>query len=65
MLIDEPTGNLDSESAHEIMKIIIKLNKESKRTIVLVTHNPNYLGLADRVFWIQDGKIVNERQNIQ
>jgi len=64
MLVDEPTGNLDSESAHEIMKIIIRLNKESKRTIILVTHNPNYLGLANRVFWVQDGKIVNEKENV-
>jgi len=60
LIIDEPTGNLDSKSANEIMKIIVSLNKNLKRTIVLVTHNPNHLGLADRVLSMQDGKIVNE-----
>lgn len=63
LLVDEPTGNLDSKSANEIMEIIIALNKKSKRTIVLVTHNPNYLGLADRVIIMQDGQIVNEMKD--
>lgn len=60
LIIDEPTGNLDKKSADEIIKIICSLNKNLKRTIVLVTHNPNYLGLADRVLSMQDGKIVSE-----
>lgn len=60
LIIDEPTGNLDTASANEIMKIICGLNKNLKRTIVLVTHNPNHLGLADRVLSMQDGKIVSE-----
>lgn len=63
LLIDEPTGNLDSQSANEIMTIICDLNKKSKRTIVLVTHNPNYLGLADRVFSMQDGVIIDNMEN--
>ncbi|TSC93466.1 MAG: putative ABC transport system ATP-binding protein [Candidatus Berkelbacteria bacterium Licking1014_7] len=58
LLVDEPTGNLDSKSAKEVMKLIVVLNKKSKRTIVLVTHNPGYLHLASRVIKIQDGKIV-------
>ncbi len=65
MLIDEPTGNLDGKSANDIMKIITDLNKKSKHTIVLVTHNPNYLGLADRVIAMQDGQISNEMRNSQ
>lgn len=60
LIIDEPTGNLDSKSANEIMKIIVSLNKDLRRTIVLVTHNPNYLGLADRVFSMDDGRIISE-----
>jgi putative ABC transport system ATP-binding protein len=60
LIIDEPTGNLDNKSANEIMKIICSLNKKLRRTIVLVTHNPNHLGLADRVLSMQDGKIVSE-----
>ena len=63
LLIDEPTGNLDSHCASEIMKIIDKLNHKSKRTIILVTHNPNYLGLADRVIYMEDGQITDEMRN--
>ncbi len=60
LIIDEPTGNLDSKAANEIMKIIKALNKDSKKTVLLVTHNPNYLGFADRVIEMQDGKITGE-----
>jgi len=60
LIIDEPTGNLDSKAANDIMKIIKSLNKESKKTILLVTHNPNYLGLANRVIEMQDGKVTGE-----
>jgi putative ABC transport system ATP-binding protein len=65
LLIDEPTGNLDSHSANEIMNIITNLNKKSKRTVVLVTHNPSYLSLADRVIYMADGQVVSETRNAQ
>ena len=55
---DEPTGNLDSKSADEVIRLIKKLNEKSKRTVLLITHNPEYLSLADRVIYLKDGKIV-------
>lgn len=62
MLVDEPTGDLDSKSADEVMDIIFKLNEQSRRTILLVTHNPDYLHFAHRVIYMKDGVIVKEEK---
>lgn len=63
MLVDEPTGNLDSKSAGEVIDILERLNKKSRRTILLVTHNPDYLHRAHRVFFMKDGRVVSTKQN--
>lgn len=63
ILADEPTGNLDSKSAEEVMNIFVTLNRKSKRTIVLVSHNPEHLKYADRVIFIKDGKVDKEQRN--
>lgn len=55
---DEPTGNLDSKSADDVMKLLKSLNDKSKRTVLLITHNPEYLPYADRVVYLRDGKIL-------
>mgnify|MGYP001563906176 CR=1 FL=1 len=60
LLVDEPTGNLDSKSAEEVMDILLNLNRKSLRTILMVTHNPEYLHFADRIVYMKDGKIVKE-----
>ena len=62
LLIDEPTGNLDTNSADEVMQIINDLHAQASHTLVLVTHNPNYLHYATRVFYMKDGKIVKEER---
>jgi putative ABC transport system ATP-binding protein len=59
LLIDEPTGNLDSVSANEVMEFIKQLNEKSKRTILLVTHNPDYCRYAQRIMYMKDGKILS------
>lgn len=63
VLADEPTGNLDSKSANDVMRLLIKLNRKSKRTVILITHNPEYLVYADRVFRLKDGKVVDVEVN--
>ena len=60
ILADEPTGNLDSKSSDEIVKIKKKSNKDLKQTIIMITHNMEIAKYADRIIKIEDGKIVEE-----
>ncbi|MBI3495025.1 ABC transporter ATP-binding protein [Candidatus Berkelbacteria bacterium] len=62
LLIDEPTGNLDTKNAKEVIEIISDLNIHARRTILLVTHNPEYLYRAHRVLHLKDGKIIRSQQ---
>jgi putative ABC transport system ATP-binding protein len=57
LLADEPTGNLDSRSGKEIMELLIKLNRDTKTTIILVTHDPNVSAQAQRIIHLRDGTI--------
>jgi putative ABC transport system ATP-binding protein len=57
---DEPTGNLDSKSGLEILTFMRKAVDELNQTIVMVTHDPNAAGYADRVVFLDDGHIVDE-----
>ncbi len=60
ILADEPTGNLDSKTGAEIMRLLIDLCAEG-RTILMVTHDANVAGHAQRIIHMQDGEMVNER----
>lgn len=60
ILADEPVGNLDSESAENVLKILKELNEVDKKTIVMVTHNPEHLVYADRVIHMKDGRVIKE-----
>ena len=55
---DEPTGNLDSETAQEIMELLSRLNHEQGQTFVLVTHALEVGNMADRIIQMRDGQIV-------
>ncbi|MEM4478597.1 MAG: ABC transporter ATP-binding protein [Candidatus Methanomethylicaceae archaeon] len=59
ILADEPTGNLDSKSAYEIMEVLKKLNNNGS-TIILVTHNLQLIKYCDRVLFMKDGNIEKE-----
>jgi putative ABC transport system ATP-binding protein len=58
VLADEPTGNLDSATSLEIMKLLITLNQEQGLTIVMVTHEPDIAAFASREVYFRDGKIA-------
>lgn len=62
LLVDEPTGNLDTITADDVMVLFQELNEHADHTIFLVTHNPAYLHLAHRVLELRDGMIVGERK---
>jgi putative ABC transport system ATP-binding protein len=57
---DEPTGALDSESAGDIMDLLVRLNREQGQTVVMVTHDPGVGARADRIVRFRDGAIVGE-----
>ncbi len=57
---DEPTGALDSESAGDIMDLLVRLNREQGQTIVMVTHDSAVGARADRIIRFRDGEIVGE-----
>ncbi len=59
LLADEPTGNLDSNSSHEIMRVLTDLNEKMGITIAMVTHEPDMADYAHRTIHFLDGHIVN------
>ena len=59
ILADEPSGNLDSESAENLHQLFFKLRDEFGQTFVIVTHNEELANMADRKLTMVDGKIVN------
>ena len=63
ILAEEPTGNLDTNNAKEILDIFEEANKKYKQTLVIITHNPEIAKKAERVITIQDGKIVSDERN--
>ncbi len=63
ILADEPTGNLDSKSALDVMNLLLDLNEKNKKTVILVTHSPGGLEYAHRVFYMKDGKIIDIKSN--
>jgi putative ABC transport system ATP-binding protein len=60
LLADEPTGNLDSNSSLEIMRLLSRLNAEQARTIVLITHELDIARFAQRVVELRDGRVVRD-----
>ena len=64
-LCDEPTGALDSETSKQVLQLLVKLNKDLKKTVIIVTHDTSIPKIANRVALIKDGRIdsvdVNER----
>ena len=60
VLADEPTGNLDSESSEDIMKLLKLSNKKFHKTIIVITHDLEIAASADRIITIEDGKIVKD-----
>ena len=63
LLADEPTGNLDSRTSHEIMQTLRRLNSEQAVTVIVVTHERDIAAYADRIITMRDGKIVTDEPN--
>ena len=61
LFADEPTGNLDSESAAQITDLLFGMNREEKTTLILVTHNLELAQKTERILHMKGGKLVNEQ----
>ncbi|MGO9595057.1 MAG: ABC transporter permease [Steroidobacteraceae bacterium] len=64
LLADEPTGNLDTRTSHEIMEIIRRLNREQGVTVIVVTHESDIAAYADRVIIMRDGRILSDKHQV-
>ena len=59
LLCDEPTGNLDQKTGDDVMELLLQLNNTEKRTIVIVTHNPEIAARCERIIEIADGTLIS------
>lgn len=65
ILADEPTGNLDSKNSDRIMELIRELHRVKQATIVLVTHESQVANQSQRILTLEDGKIIEDRKNME
>ena len=65
LLADEPTGNLDTQSAAEVFKLFRKVNQERDCAVLLVTHDPRLSAACDRTINLVDGRIESDSSNIK
>eukprot|EP00667_Euglena_gracilis_P013998 EG_transcript_14466 len=67
LLLDEPTGDLDTRNTVDVMDLLLKINQEAHTTMVMVTHNPDIECYADRILYVEDGcfqkQVYNTRQS--
>ncbi|KAK2958728.1 putative ABC transporter H family member 2 [Blattamonas nauphoetae] len=61
LLLDEPTGDLDTLNTNNVMKILVDLNRKNGITLVMVTHDMNLISYATRTIFVRDGKVAYER----
>ena len=60
---DEPTGNLDSKTTIDIMKMMLGFARKYNETMIIVTHNPELAVYADRIITLKDGEIISDERN--
>jgi putative ABC transport system ATP-binding protein len=63
LLLDEPTGDLDTANTIEIMDLLMRINRRTKTTCIMVTHNPDIECYADRILYVSDGRFGKEVYN--
>ncbi len=63
IIADEPTGNLDSRSGKELIGLLAKLNRKERKAIVMVTHEDDFLPVANRRVYMKDGRIVGDEHD--
>lgn len=62
LLADEPTGNLDSKTTEEILSLLVMLQREHQRTVIIVTHENEVAQRCDRIVWLKDGLVLRDER---
>lgn len=65
LLLDEPTGDLDTKNTIEIMDLLLSINIEKKTTCIMVSHNPDIECYADRIIYLEEGRFIGQAINIK
>ncbi|MBC7871304.1 MAG: ABC transporter ATP-binding protein [Chitinophagaceae bacterium] len=65
VLADEPTGNLDEDNGESVLNLLLELTRDAGKTLVMATHNPEIVPLADRVCRIHEGRLIVTRSSEQ
>ena len=65
IIADEPTGNLDTDSAEKVMNIFMGLNRDLKKTLIMVTHNIEYVRYATHTIYMRDGRVLEGEQTLK
>ncbi|KAG5490383.1 hypothetical protein JKF63_00503 [Porcisia hertigi] len=60
LLLDEPTGDLDTINTLEVMDLLMRINRRTRTTCIMVTHNPDIECYADRILYVNDGRFIKE-----
>ncbi len=60
LLADEPTGNLDSQNATEILDLLLRLRESNKMTIIIATHDPQVASRCERIIRLRDGAVTDD-----
>ncbi len=63
LLLDEPTGDLDSNSTVQVMDLILDINLKMKTTVIMVTHNEHLECYGDRIIYMADGRVASQAVN--
>jgi len=61
LLADEPTGNLDEATGQTILSLLLELTRQANKTLIMATHNPDIIPLADKIYHVKQGQLVEER----
>jgi len=64
LLADEPTGNLDSATGHQVVELLLGINRSRKTTLVIVTHDPELASVADVTIALRDGRVVRAAEPV-
>ncbi|MAZ40851.1 hypothetical protein CL654_01940 [bacterium] len=64
VLADEPTANLDSKSGHKVMELLTSIAKKLNKAVIIVSHDSRLMDIADRVLWMEDGKLKEGEQKM-